>query len=278
MSRPGLPKLIATDLDGTVVRPDGTVSDRTIAAFDRVAAAGIPIAGVTGRGPRLLDLSRQDLPQASYFVLGQGSQVIDVANPDVPMHAVAMDGTLVLDVLARLESTTGPLSVMVEPLNAPDNFLWGDRDPAWPYADSVHPYLRADALAVPVLKVFMRSAALDVDDLLVAARALIEPEAVEFTQAGLGYVEICPPGVTKGTGLAVVAEHLGVDPADILTFGDMPNDVPMFRYAGWRRVAVAGAHPELCTVADEIIGDCTEDAVAIYLESLLDQEPQAHLS
>ena len=49
-----------------------------------------------------------------------------------------------------------------------------------------------------------------------------------ITQAGLGYIEICPPGVDKATGLAVVASALGVDPADVLVFGDMPNDVPMF--------------------------------------------------
>ena len=57
----------------------------------------------------------------------------------------------------------------------------------------------------------------------------------------------------KGTGLAVVAEAVGVDPADVLVFGDMPNDLPMFAWAGWSRVAVANAHPSLLAVADEVL-------------------------
>ncbi len=50
----------------------------------------------------------------------------------------------------------------------------------------------------------------------------------------------------------------------------MPNDLPMFAYAGWGRVAVAGAHPALLAVADEVTGACDDDGVAEYLEQLLD--------
>jgi hydroxymethylpyrimidine pyrophosphatase-like HAD family hydrolase len=89
------------------------------------------------------------------------------------------------------------------------------------------------------------------------------------TQAGLGYIEICPPGVTKAAGLAVVAESLGVDPAEVLVFGDMPNDLPMFGWAGWSRVAVAGAHPEVRAVADELTLSNDNDGVAVYLDRLL---------
>ena len=67
----------------------------------------------------------------------------------------------------------------------------------------------------------------------------------------------------KGTGLAVVAEAVGVDPADVLVFGDMPNDLPMFAWAGWSRVAVANAHPTLLAVADEVTLSNDEDGVAV---------------
>jgi hydroxymethylpyrimidine pyrophosphatase-like HAD family hydrolase len=76
--------------------------------------------------------------------------------------------------------------------------------------------------------------------------------------------------VTKATGLAVVAAHLGVDPREVLVFGDMPNDLPMFEWAGWSRVAVANAHPQLLAAADEVTEACHEDGVARYLERLLD--------
>ena len=68
----------------------------------------------------------------------------------------------------------------------------------------------------------------------------------------------------KGTGLAVVAEAVGVDPADVLVFGDMPNDLPMFAWAGWGRVAVANAHPTLLAAADEVTLSNDEDGVAVY--------------
>jgi hydroxymethylpyrimidine pyrophosphatase-like HAD family hydrolase len=89
------------------------------------------------------------------------------------------------------------------------------------------------------------------------------------TQAGLGYVEITAPGVDKASGLAVVAAELGILPADVCVFGDMPNDVPMFQWAGWRRVAVANAHPEVLALADEVTASNDADGVAAWLESLL---------
>lgn len=266
----GLPKLIATDLDGTIVREDGTTSARTRAAFDRVAAYGIPIVGVTGRGPRLLDVSRHDLPGATYFVLAQGAAVLDLSTPDEPRTLLfeSMEAALVVDVIATVEAAVGPLSVLVEPVEAADAFLWGEVHPAWRFANEVHPCSREDALSGRLFKAFAHSDTLSADELLAAARRLVGPEIVELTQAGLEYLEICPRGVTKAGGLAVVALDAGVDPSDILVFGDMPNDLSMFAYAGWGRVAVASAHPEVLAVADEITESCEDDGVAIYLEKL----------
>ena len=67
----------------------------------------------------------------------------------------------------------------------------------------------------------------------------------------------------------VVAQAVGVDPADVLVFGDMPNDLPMFAWAGWGRVAVGNAHAELRAVADEVTLTNDEDGVATYLDRLL---------
>ncbi len=140
--RPGLPKLVATDLDGTIVRSDQTVSPRTQAAFERVRALGIPVVGVTGRGPRLIDLCRRDLPQADYFVLGQGARVVDLTGPGRPGGAVretSWPGRTSPTVLATIEAAAGPLSVLVEPLDAVDTNLHGDRNSAWLFDDAVVP-------------------------------------------------------------------------------------------------------------------------------------------
>ncbi|HET9519008.1 MAG TPA: HAD hydrolase family protein, partial [Actinoplanes sp.] len=147
--------------------------------------------------------------------------------------------------------------------------LWGDRDPVWRYPVAFEERVRADCLAGDVIKAFVRSIDHDVDMLLAMAERIVPPHVAMVTQAGLDFVEICPPGVNKGTGLAVVTQSLGVDPADVLVFGDMPNDLPMFAYAGWARVAVANAHPSVLAVADEVTRSNDEDGVAHYLDRLL---------
>jgi Cof subfamily protein (haloacid dehalogenase superfamily) len=269
--RPGLPKLIATDLDGTLVRSDDTVSAYTHEVLGRVRAAGIPLVGVTGRGPRLIELCRKDFPEANYLVLAQGARVVDLTDPAGPvtMRAEVVEGSVILGVLSALEGVTGPLSVMVEALDEPGAPLWGEANPAWRYPDALEDRTRPEALGGPVLKAFAHSPRYDPDELLAIARELIPGHDVTITQAGLGYIEICPPGVTKATGLAVIADSLGVDPRDALVFGDMPNDLPMFGWAGWSRVAVAGAHPEVRAMADELTLTNDEDGVAVYLDRLL---------
>jgi hypothetical protein len=105
--------------------------------------------------------------------------------------------------------------------------------------------------------------------LLQIGRVVVPADLATLTQAGIGYVELTAPGVDKATGLAVVAHQLDVDPAEVLAFGDMPNDVPMFRWAGWRRVAVANAHPEVLALADEVTLSNDDDGVAVWLERML---------
>ncbi|HEY8473536.1 MAG TPA: HAD family hydrolase [Natronosporangium sp.] len=270
MQRPGLPKLIATDLDGTLVRSDDTVSAYTLAVLERVRAAGIPVVGATGRGPRLLELTRRDLPVAGHLVFGNGGQVVDLSNgAPVTLLDRRLDGPTVAALIADLEAAVGELSVMAEVREDSDAPLWGDPDPTWPWPQLVVRVPRAEAFAGPVFKALVRCPALPVDGLLQVAQQLIPPAVASVTQSGLGYVEICPPGIDKGTGLAVVANALGVDPKDVLVFGDMPNDIPMFSWAGWGRVAVRNAHPSVLALADQVTASNDEDGVAVFLDRLL---------
>src|SRR3712207_8340578 len=83
-ARPGLPKLVATDLDGTLVRSDETVSAYTHSVLDRVRAAGIRVVGATGRGPRLTELTRNDIRAADFLVMAGGGRVVDQSDPAAP--------------------------------------------------------------------------------------------------------------------------------------------------------------------------------------------------
>ncbi len=267
-----LPRIIATDLDGTLVRGDETVSDYTNAVLRRARAAGVTIVGVTGRGPRLIELCRRDLPEADFFVLAQGAYVVDQRDPSRPvvLRRDRMPGEDLGNALRLMELATGEaLSVLVEALDAPRAPLWGDPGVVWPYPEW-QVYDRALALAGPVYKGFARAPGLTADELLAVARRVVPLDLAEVTQAGLGYVEITAPGVDKGTGLAMVAQAINASPLDAVVFGDMPNDVPMFRWAG-RGIAVANAHPEVMALAAEVTASNDADGVAAWVESLLDR-------
>jgi hydroxymethylpyrimidine pyrophosphatase-like HAD family hydrolase len=215
-------------------------------------------------------LSRIDLPHADLLVLGQGGRVVDLRS-DTPkiLRDARLPGSVVANVIEQLESHLGPVKLIIEALDGEGEPLWGDATDEWPYPDDLLIKDRDWSLQYDVIKAFIRTATGDSDALLGEAKDIIIPGVAEVTHAGLGWVEITPPNVDKGTGLAVAAAALGVKPEEVLVFGDMPNDIPMFQWAGWRRVAVENAHPALAAIADEITFSVERDGVAVYLDDLL---------
>ncbi|SDP01001.1 hypothetical protein SAMN05660199_02996 [Klenkia soli] len=271
---PWRPRLVATDLDGTLLTSQGTVSERTRAAMDASWAAGVPVVGVTGRGPRLLDSVRTTLGGRGVAVLAQGGFVVDLDRDEV-LRTVGLPRDEAQAVIEAIEGVTGELVLAVEdaatqsealsPLRVQHGF-------EWPYPEPADLLPRDQVLpAGPVLKVFLRSETLGQDDLLRLARSVTDPSAAEVTHAGLGFIEVLPPGITKGSGLAVALERFGVPMSDVLVFGDMPNDLPMIHAvndAGGRSVAVANAHPAVLAAATGRTGGHDADGVARYLEAL----------
>jgi Cof subfamily protein (haloacid dehalogenase superfamily) len=269
------PRLVATDLDGTLLRSTGEVSPRTRAALEACWAAGIPVVGATGRGPRLLDSVRRALDGRGIAVLAQGGFVVDLERDEV-LRTVGLPRDRAAAVIARVEAVAGPLVVAVEeaaeqaearrPLRVQHGFNW-------PYPEPAHLLPRSRVLPPgPALKVFLRSASLGQDELLARARRVVDPAEAEVTHAGLGFIEVLPPGITKATGLAVALDRYGVGFGDVLAFGDMPNDVPLLaavRDAGGRAVAVTNAHPAVRSAAPELTSGNDADGVARCLEAVL---------
>ncbi|WP_225100501.1 HAD family hydrolase [Streptomyces sp. CoH27] len=258
--------LIATDLDGTLLRGDDTVSGRSLAALARVVRAGARHLVVTGRpAPRVRPLLAH-LGCTGLAVCGQGAQVYDAAAGRL-LWSVRLDRELAEEALGKIEAEVGEVFAAVDQDGVDGLTLIepGYRMPH-PTLPAVRVGRRDDLWRRPISKVLLRHAALSDDELAAVARAVVGSLAT-VTMSGPGTVELQPCGVTKATGLALAADRLGIAPERALAFGDMPNDIPMFEWAG-RGVAMADAHPELKAVADEITSSNEDDGIAVVLERL----------
>ncbi|MET8681168.1 HAD family hydrolase [Streptomyces sp. NPDC004647] len=265
-SSPVLPyRLIATDLDGTLLRADGTVSQRSRAALAAAAKAGAAHIIVTGRAAPRARHILDDLGYRGLAVCAQGGQVYH-AGENRLLTSVTLDRKLAGLALAKIEAETGPLAVAANRDGLEGEVLVGPGYrmqsplPVVPYKDP------AELWSAPLSKLFIQHPTLDDDELARVALATAG-DLVGVTMAGEGIVELLPLGLTKATGLRLAARRLGLKAADTIAFGDMPNDIPMFGWAA-HGVAMANAHHELKAVADEVTASHQEDGIAAVLERL----------
>lgn len=260
-------RLVATDLDGTLLREDGTVSGRTREALAAVSAAGAAHIIVTGRAVPWTRHILDDLGYEGLAVCGQGAQVYHAGEHRL-LTSLTLDRQLAGLALAKIEGEVGPLALAVSRDGLDGDVLVG---PGYRLQEGPLPTVLVDDPAelwsAPLNKVYIQHPELDDDALAQAARATVG-SLVDVVMAGAGVVEILPLGLSKATGLSLAARRLGVKAADTIAFGDMPNDIPMF---GWARhgVAMANAHEELKAVADEITASNEDDGIALVLEKLL---------
>ncbi|MFD7705057.1 HAD family hydrolase [Streptomyces caelestis] len=266
MAAPTAYSLIATDLDGTLLRGDDTFSDRSLAALARVERAGGRHLVVTGRpAPRVRPLL-DALGRTGLAVCGQGAQVYD-AGADRLLWSVTLDRELAETALGKIEAEVGEVYAAVDQDGVDGLTLI---EPGYlmphPTLPAVRVERRRELWDRPISKVLLRHPDLSDDALAAAARSVVGSLAT-VTMSGPGTVELQPCGVTKATGLALAAGHLGLGPERTIAFGDMPNDIPMFGWAA-HGVAMANAHPELKAVADEVTASNEDDGVAVVLERL----------
>ncbi|MCX4549482.1 HAD family hydrolase [Streptomyces sp. NBC_01387] len=260
-------KLVATDLDGTLLREDGSVSERTRDALAAVTAAGAAHIVVTGRAAPWTRHVLDDLGYQGLAVCAQGAQIYHAGEGRL-LTSVTLDRRLAALAIAKIEAGTGPLALAVsrdgldgEVLVSADFRPHDGPLPVVPFEDP------AELWSQPLNKVYIQHPELSDDALAQTARQVVG-NLVDVVMAGPGVVEILPLGLNKATGLSLAARRLKLTAADTIAFGDMPNDIPMFGWAA-RGVAMANAHDSLKSVAHEVTSSNEDDGIAVVLERLL---------
>jgi len=253
------PRLILVDLDGTLVGDDHTVSVRNASALERAAAAGARVVIATGRPVRLLDPVRHSLGH-SIALCYNGAIVLDLATGSV-LEAHLLDASIFIRAVEAVRARG--LEFVVAAEGMPDRGIRSEpgfrEDRELPRGTLAEITEGGVVKGLIVVKPESFHAVWD-------AFSTGFPGQLEVTRSGIdGLIEISAAGVSKGGVIDALASEWGIDPLDAIAFGDMPNDLEMFRWAG-RSVAMGNAEPEVKLAATEVGLDHDDDAVAAILE------------
>ncbi|MEU6862444.1 Cof-type HAD-IIB family hydrolase [Streptomyces sp. NPDC046876] len=272
------PRLIATDLDGTLLRDDKSVSLRTVAALAAAEEAGIEVFFVTGRPARWMDVVSDHVHGHGLAICANGAAVVDLHAGREFVQVRALPRATALTVVDTLraaapgtsfavEMTTG---INYEPLYPP--FF---QDPGAHVAtaeqllkESAGDGADTEEAAAPVLKLLAHHSELAPDEFLALARKVAGGYASITRSSPTALLEISELGVSKASTLALCCAERGISPAEVVAFGDMPNDVEMLRWAG-TSYAMGNAHPDVIAAASGRTVANNEDGVAVVIEQIL---------
>jgi HAD superfamily hydrolase (TIGR01484 family) len=263
VSRPGL---VATDLDGTLVRSDGTISDRTREVIAAVEAHGVPVVFVTGRPLRWAEEVFEHVGDHGLAVVSNGALVWDVGADRARLRR-EIDPATVRLVCAELRAAVPGSTFAVETLDGIG--LEPEFMERHPVPDGARRGPLDQLVTGPVVKLLARHEELGHQEYWDAAEAAVGERVTITWSSTSTLLEISAFGVTKATTLALLAEELGVAPDDVLAFGDMPNDLPMLAWAG-TPYAMANAHASVLAAVDHVAPSNDEDGVAQVLAGIFD--------
>lgn len=265
-----LPALIASDVDGTLLDDQERLTPRTRTAIHAAVAAGARFVLATGRPPRWVHPVVDALGFAPMAVCANGSVIYDSST-----DRIVAARTLSTDDLRELaDITTRALpgaGLAVERVGrsahdaaTPQFVSSPGYEHAWLNPDNTEVSLE-DLLSAPAIKLLIRKAGARSSDLADLMVTHIGDRAEITFSTDNGLLEVVPLGITKATGVDELARPLGIPAEEVVAFGDMPNDVPMLRWAGLG-VAMGNAHPDAAAAADEITMPNTDDGLARVLE------------
>ncbi|MDX6358746.1 MAG: hypothetical protein QOH37_1800, partial [Nocardioidaceae bacterium] len=242
-------RLVASDLDGTLVHSDGSITQRSRDALLAAERAGVAVVFVTGRPLRWATEVFEHVGGHGLAIVSNGALVWDVAADGVRLTR-PIEPAVGREVCRLLRDAVPGTHFAVEKLGGislEEGFL--ERHPV-PEGAVRGPL--EEIFDAPALKLLARHEELDAQEFWDHARAAAGTDLVEITwSSGSSLLEMSAAGVTKASTLALLCAERGITADQVLALGDMPNDIPLLEWAGtsW---AMANAHPTVRAVADHV--------------------------
>jgi Cof subfamily protein (haloacid dehalogenase superfamily) len=255
-------RLVALDLDGTLLRRDGTISTSTLGTLRVAQARGLTLLFVTARPPRRTRLISAAGELSALAICGNGSILYDLKT-DTLLHQERLCAEHASLIVESLRAAVPDVAFAVElglEYGCDANYsIMSEHS-----HDRGDPRMRrADALTLcreGVTKLIVQQLDWPLPELLAMVRAFASFRAT-VTHSGSHFVEVAAPGVSKASALQAYCGARGISSREVMAFGDMPNDLPMLRWAGCG-IAVANAHPAVLAAADFVTRSNDADGVA----------------
>ena len=271
-------RLIAFDMDGTVLDDHKKILPQTKEVLERLAEQGIELVPATGRPFCGLSPEIERLQGVRYVITCNGAGIYEKETGNC-----LMGDNISLDSLLPLLTELEPLSVMADPFLKGKAFMSAKNRPLvekMHVSEELKEYIRTSRTLVPDLVEYLRERGDDVekltinfaenedgvlqgyDEVLTIVRKYPQMNAVS---GGIRNIEITKSGVTKASALMWLGEYLAIDREEIIAFGDSENDLEMLRAAGIG-VAMENAEKEAKEVADFVTLSNTDNGIVYALQ------------
>ena len=262
-------RAIATDLDGTLLGSDGKVSERTRRAVLAAEDAGFMVVIATGRPPRWIAPIVDQLGDRGLVVCANGASVYDPARHEL-VDLTELTAVVAGELVDDLEAAFPEAVLGVEQgfnFGVDDSIEGSEIEFMTAIPDITVAPIRS-FLDRPVTKLIMRMPHPAPEGTAVRVQVVVGDRALVTHSTNESFLELSHPSVHKAATVERLLERSGVAAAEVVAFGDMPNDLELVCWAGLG-VAVANAHPLLREAADEVTASNDDDGVALVIERIL---------
>ena len=264
-------KLIAMDLDGTLNNDQKIITEKTKAALMAAQKRGIRLALASARPSPGLFKERDILRLQDYngiLMSYNGGRIVDAATGKV-LFETSMDLAQTKQVLRRLEElpVTPILDDGVQFYVSDKNGYKVDYECKNNQMTCTEVGNLADFLSFAPIKILMSVQPEELTKVQQQIAAFL-PEELTVVQTAAFYLEVIPKVINKGQGIRDICAVLGIAPAQVISFGDAANDIPMLREAGMG-IAMGNAADAVKAAADMVTLSNNDDGIAVALEKLL---------